>query len=241
MKTVSIYETGCVRKNNEDYYLILPEVQLFAVADGMGGHNAGELASKLAIETLEKQSSALNSISLEDIQAWMSQVMEEANKQVYEAASNSIETEGMGTTLTALVLNGNKAVIGHIGDSRVYLWREQNLSQLSEDHSMVNELIRLGQLTEESARNHPHKNVLSRALGVERSISIDCFQIEIQDNDVFILCTDGFSNLIEDEEMAAEFSSSGNWDERLANLKRRVLERGAPDNFTVICCVLGSG
>lgn len=236
MKTVSIYETGCVRKNNEDCYLVLPEVKLFAVADGMGGHNAGELASKIAIETMEKQSSALKGISLEDIQAWMLQAMEEANKQVYKAASDSVETEGMGTTLTALVINGKKAVVGHIGDSRVYLWRDKSLSLLSEDHSIVNELIRLGQLTEESARHHPHKNVLSRALGVERNINSDCFQIEIQDNDVFILCTDGFSNLIKDEEMAAEFSSSGTWDERLANLKRIVLERGAPDNFTVICC-----
>ncbi len=239
MKAVSIYETGCVRKKNEDNLLIMSEVNLFAVADGMGGHNAGELASKLALEELEKRSSVLLDTKDEDIQEWMSQAMLEANKLVFEASSDSLETEGMGTTLTALVINGAKAVIGHIGDSRIYLWRENTLSQLSEDHSMVNELVRLGQLTEEKARDHPHKNVLSRALGVERSITIDCFQFRVQDDDVFILCTDGFSNMIEDEEMVTEFSSSGTWEQRLDNLRRNVLDRGAPDNFTVICCVLG--
>ena len=238
MKAISIFETGCVRKNNEDNYLIISEINLFAVADGMGGHKAGEMASKLAIEQLETRSSALKSIEIEDILDWMSQTMEEANKRVYEVSSEALETEGMGTTLTALVIKGTKAVIGHIGDSRVYLWRDNSLAQLSEDHSMVNELIRLGELTEEKARDHPHKNVLSRALGVDRTINIDCFQLEVQDNDVFILCTDGFSNIIEEEEMVTEFSSSGSWEESLDNLRRTVLERGAPDNFTVIC-VLG--
>ena len=239
MKAVSIFETGCVRKNNEDNLLIMSEVNLFAVADGMGGHNAGELASKLAIEELNIRSAALLNTNDEDIQEWMSQAMTAANNLVYEVASNSLETEGMGTTLTALVLKGAKAVIGHIGDSRIYLWRDNVLSQLSEDHSMVNELVRLGQLTEEKARDHPHKNVLSRALGVEKSVNIDCFQIRVQDDDVFILCTDGFSNMIEDEEMVTEFSSSGSWEQHLYNLRMNVLERGAPDNFTVICSVLG--
>ncbi|KUO65780.1 MAG: protein phosphatase [Gracilibacter sp. BRH_c7a] len=239
MKAVSIFETGCVRKNNEDNFLIMSEVNLFAVADGMGGHNAGEIASKLAIEELAKRSPALNDAKNEDIQEWMSQAITEANTHVYEVASNSQETEGMGTTLTALVIKEAKAVIGHIGDSRIYLWRDKVLSQLSEDHSMVNELVRLGQLTEEKARDHPHKNVLSRALGVERNVNVDYFQFRVQDDDVFILCTDGFSNMIEDEEMATEFSSAGTWEQHLDNLKKNVLERGAPDNFTVICCVLG--
>lgn len=239
MKAVSIFETGCVRKNNEDNLLIMPEVSLFAVADGMGGHNAGEIASKLAVEELKKRSPALYDAQNEDIQEWMSKTMAEANKLVYEVSLNSMETEGMGTTLTALVIKGAKAIIGHIGDSRIYLWRDKVLSQLSEDHSMVNELVRLGQLTEEKARDHPHKNVLSRALGVDRNINIDCFQFQVQDNDVFILCTDGFSNMIEDEEMVTEFSSPGTWEQRLDNLRENVLERGAPDNFTVICCVLG--
>ena len=239
MKAISIFETGCVRKNNEDYYLIMSEVNLYAVADGMGGHNAGELAAKLAIEELETRSLALRDIKTEDIRDWMSQALEEANRRVYEVASKSLETEGMGTTLTALVIKGTKAVIGHIGDSRIYLWRDKVLSQLSEDHSMVNELVRLGELTEEKARDHPHKNVLSRALGVERNINTDCFQFEVQDNDAYILCTDGFSNMIDHQEMVNEFSSSETWEQGLDNLRRNVLERGAPDNFTVICCVLG--
>jgi serine/threonine protein phosphatase PrpC len=238
MRTVSIYETGYVRKNNEDCYLILPEDCLFAVADGMGGHNAGEVASGLAIEKLKTKASGLKDIEANDIQEWMLQTMTEANQEVFAASLLAEEMAGMGTTLTALIIRANKAVIGHVGDSRIYLWRNSSLSLLSEDHSMVNELVRLGQLSEEKAKHHPHKNLLSRALGVERSTTIDCFQLEVQQGDVFLLCTDGFSNMIEDEEMAKEFSVFGTWDEHLERLKNIVLERGAPDNFTVICCVL---
>jgi len=238
MKTVSIYETGCVRKNNEDFFLILPEVNLFAVADGMGGHKAGEIASGIAIEELRKKSAELHNIQIDVVREWVIRSIEAANREVFEASLNAAEMEGMGTTLTALVLRGNKAVIGHVGDSRIYLWRDANLSQLSEDHSMVNELVRLGQITEDKVKDHPHKNILSRALGVDKNTEIDCFQLEAQSRDVFLLCTDGFSNIIEDEEIAAEFSSAGNWDEHMERLRELVLERGAPDNFTVVCCIL---
>ncbi len=238
MKTVNIYETGCVRKNNEDSFAILSEFNLYAVADGMGGHNAGEIASSLAIEELKKKATLLTFIDVNDIQKWMNDAIAEANREVFEASLRTEETEGMGTTLTALVIRENKAVIGHVGDSRIYLWRDSALSLLSEDHSMVNELVRLGQLTPEKAKNHPHKNVLSRALGVDRSTTIDCFQLEVQAGDVFLLCTDGFSNIIEDEEISTEFSQSGTWDEHLERLKNTVLERGAPDNFTAVCCIL---
>jgi len=238
MKTVNIYETGCVRKNNEDSFLILPEFNLFAVADGMGGHNAGEVASGLAVAEMKKRASQLTFIDADGIQNWMLDTITEANREVYEASLRTEETEGMGTTLTALVIRGNKAVIGHVGDSRIYLWRDLSLSLLSEDHSMVNELVRLGQLTEEKARNHPHKNVLTRALGAERTIPVDCFQLEVLPGDVFLLCTDGFSNMIEEEEMVSQFSSLGTWEEHLETFRRIVLERGAPDNFTVVCCIL---
>lgn len=238
MKTVSIYETGCVRKNNEDLFLILPEVSLFAVADGMGGHKAGEIASSLAIAALVKKAPVLSLANTGGIQQWMKETIEEANTVIYEKAISSEETTGMGTTLTALVTKENKAVIGHVGDSRIYLWRDGVFSLLSEDHSMVNELVRLGQLTEEKAKNHPHKNVLSRALGVEKYTFADCFQIEIQQGDVFLLCTDGFSNSLLEEEIAAEFSSPGTWDNHMENLKNLVLERGAPDNFTAVCCLV---
>jgi len=238
MKTLSIYETGCVRKNNEDYYLVLPEAGLYAVADGMGGHNAGEIASKLAIEELREKAEQLNSINTKDSLCWMTETVQDANSKIFELSSRSTETEGMGTTLTALLIRESKAVIGHIGDSRIYLWRDCTLSLLSEDHSMVNELVRLGQLSKEKARYHPHKNILSRALGVEKDIAIDCFQIEVHKGDVFILCTDGFSNVIDDEELVAELLASENWEQRLKRLKKSVLDRGAPDNFTVVCCIL---
>ncbi|HHV65250.1 MAG TPA: Stp1/IreP family PP2C-type Ser/Thr phosphatase [Peptococcaceae bacterium] len=238
MKTVSIYETGCVRKNNEDNFLILPEDNLFAVADGMGGHNAGEVASRLAIEYLRLKAAELKTLPVDSLQDWMEKAIALANKEIYEVSLQEAGTEGMGTTITALVLKENKAVIGHVGDSRIYLWRDYTLSLLSEDHSMVNELVRLGQLSEEKAKHHPHKNILSRALGIEKTIKVDCFQLETQPGDIFLLCTDGFSNVIDEEEMVREFSASGTWDEHLERLKNIVLKRGAPDNFTVICCIL---
>ncbi|NLL51451.1 MAG: Stp1/IreP family PP2C-type Ser/Thr phosphatase [Peptococcaceae bacterium] len=238
MKTVSIYETGCVRKKNEDSYLVLPDYGLFAVADGMGGHKAGEVASYLAIQELKKRASSLNSISIDEIQEWITSAIENANKEVFEASCNDIGMEGMGTTLTTLVLKDNKAVIGHIGDSRIYIWRDCQLALLSEDHSMVNELVRMGQISEEKAKDHPHRNILSRALGVEKQPEIDYFQLEVQADDVFLLCTDGFSNLVEDEEITREFLSEGSWEEHLTRLKDLIIKRGAPDNFTAVCCIL---
>ena len=238
MKAVTIYETGCVRKNNEDSYLVLPDYGLFAVADGMGGHNAGEVASYLAIEELNKRAFMLNSIRTDEIQQWVISAIANANKEVFEASCFDSGMEGMGTTLTTLVVKNNKAVIGHIGDSRIYIWRDGRLSLLSEDHSMVNELVRMGHISEEKAKNHPHRNILSRALGIERHTEIDCFQLDTQAGDVFLLCTDGFSNVIEDEEIAREFRSEGSWEEHLEKLKDLIIKRGAPDNFTAICCIL---
>ncbi|NBJ15677.1 MAG: Stp1/IreP family PP2C-type Ser/Thr phosphatase [Dehalobacter sp. 4CP] len=238
MKAVKIYETGCVRKNNEDYFLILPEESFFAVADGMGGHNAGEIASRIAVEQLEGKAAELKSSEIQDLQDWIVQAVNQANREVYEVSLRTEGTEGMGTTLTALMIYDNKAVVGHVGDSRIYLWRNKTLTLLSEDHSMVNELVRLGELTEEKAKNHPHKHVLSRALGVELNIDVDCFQLKVQDGDVFLLCTDGFSNEISDQEIAAEFSEAKSWDDHLETLKNVVIERGAPDNFTAICCIV---
>ncbi|MFA6807980.1 MAG: Stp1/IreP family PP2C-type Ser/Thr phosphatase [Eubacteriales bacterium] len=236
MRAYSIYETGCVRKNNEDSFALLPERGLFAVADGMGGHNAGEVASKIAIERLVNCASQLDTIVVGDMENWMRKAIEEANEEVVEESLRNLATKGMGTTLTAILITKNKVVVGHVGDSRIYLWRENMLSQISEDHSMVNELLRLGQISEEGAKNHPHKHVLSRALGVEKVVKIDCFQLEVQAGDVFVLCTDGFSNVINDDEMIDEFSQPRSWDIHLEKLKKSVLERGAPDNFTVVCC-----
>ncbi|UWG96174.1 Stp1/IreP family PP2C-type Ser/Thr phosphatase [Dehalobacter sp. DCM] len=238
MKAAKIHETGCVRKNNEDNYLIMPEESLCAVADGMGGHNAGEIASGIAIAQLRVQAMKLQDVTDHDFQKWMIEAVKQANSEVYEVSLKTEGTQGMGTTLTVLLVRGDKAIIGHVGDSRIYLWRNNTLSLISEDHSMVNELVRLGELTEENARNHPHKNVLSRALGVDSQIDVDCYQLETQPDDVFLLCTDGFSNELGEEEIAAEFSVLRPLEEHLDILKRLVLKRGAPDNFTAVCCVM---
>ncbi|ADY56625.1 protein serine/threonine phosphatase [Syntrophobotulus glycolicus DSM 8271] len=238
MKAFSILETGSRRKNNEDALLALTNIGLFAVADGMGGHNAGEVASGIAIESLKNNAEKLKDIPVDGIEQWVLDTVKEANQAIFERSLYEEGVEGMGTTLTALVIKKDKAVIGHVGDSRIYLWRDGSISLLSEDHSMVNELLRMGQLSEEDARNHPQRNYLSRALGIEKQVDVDCLQFEVQGGDVYLLCTDGFSNMVEKEEIAREFSAAGGWQEHLENLKLLVLQRGAPDNFTAVCCIM---
>lgn len=238
MKAFSILETGNIRKNNEDAFIALDNIGLYAVADGMGGHNAGEIASGIAVDTLRNRAEALKNVRIEEIEKWVSDSVHEANLAIYKQSLNEESAEGMGTTLTLLVVKENKAVIGHVGDSRIYLWREGTISLLSDDHSMVNELVRMGQLSAEDAKNHPHRNYLSRALGIDKHVDVDCMQFETLQGDVLLLCTDGFSNMVEEHEIAREFTEARGWQQHLENLKQLILQRGAPDNFTAVCCVV---
>jgi len=226
-----------VRRNNEDGFLALEHYGVFAVADGMGGHAAGEIASASALMTLERFAEELSLAPKSEILSVLTRVFNEANRQIIESAQTP-ETDGMGTTLTALVLRDDFAAIGHIGDSRVYLWRNGMLTPLTDDHSLVQELVRLGQVTEEEAKTHPQRHVLVRALGVDPVIEIDRKMVDVSKGDVFLLCTDGFSSVLDNEEISREFRAQASWEARLENLKQLVFERGAPDNFTVLCCVV---
>jgi len=243
MKAWGVSNVGLVRKNNEDSFLVLPHKGLFAVADGMGGHNAGEIASQLAVGILEKRAGDLADRGM----AAMVEAMREANERILEEGKRLAAREGMGTTLTALLVQGTKALIGHVGDSRAYLWRDRALICLTEDHSIVAELVRLGRLTESQARAHPSRNVLSRALGVEPDPEVDTLQVAISPGDVFLLITDGVSNFINDSELGAHLAACAAGGEEIAcrrllgELSDQILERGASDNFTIVCCLVDSG
>lgn len=238
MRILSFSETGCVRKNNEDAYLVLSEYGLYAVADGMGGHLAGEVAARTALQELERIAPELAELADAEVESWLMTALTRANTLVFESSSRLPETEGMGTTLTVLIVRGSLAVIAHVGDSRAYIWREERLERLTDDHSLVGELLRLGQISVEEAENHPRRHVLMRAIGAEEKIQVDCRSLETKAKDVFLLCTDGFSNILTEEEIGQEFLEESSWEEHLENLRQLVLERGAPDNFTALCCIV---
>jgi PPM family protein phosphatase len=238
MRVLSFSEKGCIRKNNEDSFLVLPTQGLYAVADGMGGHRAGEVASAIALQELEKLAPRLDELEGEILERGLNDAFIQANRVVNQSSTTEPENAGMGTTLTVLLVREKTAVIAHVGDSRAYLWRDEVLTSLTIDHSLVGELVRLGQITPEEAEKHPQRHVLMRALGTEQKIEVDCKSISLQTGDVFLLCTDGFSNVISDQELAEEFLEPGSWEGRFEKLRKLTIERGAPDNFTALCCIL---
>ncbi|MFZ3102930.1 MAG: Stp1/IreP family PP2C-type Ser/Thr phosphatase [Desulfitobacteriaceae bacterium] len=238
MRVLSFSETGLVRKNNEDALLVLSSYGMFAVADGMGGHQAGEVASGTAMSELRKLVPELDEITNDELESWLIEAIAQTNRVVYESATLHTENQGMGTTLTMLVIRQDQVFITHVGDSRAYLWRDGKLIRLTTDHSLTEELVRIGQITVEEAINHPQRNVLMRALGTSEHVNIDYRMCDLKLGDVFLLCTDGFSNLLSDEELTEKLRQPQSWEARFEGFKRLILERGAPDNFTALCCIM---
>jgi PPM family protein phosphatase len=181
-------DPGRKRLRNEDAYVCEPP--LFAVADGMGGAQAGELASNLAAAALrERPADAFSEERVADL-------LREANRRVYERASEDAAASGMGTTVTAALVEGDRVVIGHVGDSRAYLIRDGELVQVTDDHSLVAELVRSGRLSPEEADSHPQRSVITRALGTDPEVDVDTFSIDAQPGDLFLICSDGLSSMV---------------------------------------------
>lgn len=238
-------DRGRARANNEDCAAINPELGLAAVADGMGGHNSGELASSLAINTLHD--------TLKDLAAGTVPYMEidpelsrEANQLSYAASAANLQilndknpqNQGMGTTLTAILVRGNKGTIIHIGDSRIYLLRDDSLTQLTNDHSLVAEHVRSGVLTELEARQSTLQNILTRALGINADIMLDVEELELKNGDKLMLCTDGLNKVVTNEQIGQVMLAEQQGDEICRKLVELALEGGAPDNVTVATVLL---
>jgi serine/threonine protein phosphatase PrpC len=187
-------DTGRKRRRNEDNYVVSPP--LFAVADGMGGAQAGEVASKLAATTIESEPGR----SLHGVER-VAALVREANRRVYERATNDPAASGMGTTMTVALVEGETVTIGHVGDSRAYLVRDGRMEQLTDDHSLVNELLKSGKLSPEEAEMHPQRSVITRAVGTDPDVQVDAFTIEAEDGDVFLICSDGLTDMVADEEI----------------------------------------
>ncbi|MDY0341099.1 MAG: Stp1/IreP family PP2C-type Ser/Thr phosphatase, partial [Coriobacteriia bacterium] len=217
---------GRVRPGNEDAFLIAPP--LFAVADGLGGHQAGEIASSLAIDTLLE--AAPRSA---DTKA-LNRAVRQANTAVIEAAASGRGKSGMGTTLTAVMIDGLRLAVAHVGDSRAYLLHLGTLQQLTDDHSLVADLVRQGRITAEESRVHPNRSVITRALGSDPDMMADSFEAEAAPGDRLLLATDGLTSMVPDDEIAEVLATSPTPDSAVDELIDLALDAGGQDNITVV-------
>lgn len=218
---------GKVRKNNEDSIAII-EPETFVVADGMGGQAAGEVASKMLIDITTNFLSSVSAPFNEDI---LKQAIIKSNIEILRESENNPSRRGMGTTATILHIYNQRAYFAHVGDSRIYRLRNKNLEQITQDHSYVEELVRAGEITEAEARVHPMKNVLTQAVGAVKKISVDTANFAVEVGDIFLICSDGLTNMVTDEKIAEILMASLNPSE---NLIQAALENGGLDNVSVI-------
>ncbi|MEF2964544.1 Stp1/IreP family PP2C-type Ser/Thr phosphatase [Paenibacillus sp. M1] len=238
MKTVFVSDVGRVRAVNEDSSWVAPldaGYTLGIVADGMGGHQAGDTASRLAVETIVQDLRGLPpGLSAEACGDKLKTAILHANKVIYREASEHEEYHNMGTTVVAVLLRDHEGMIGHIGDSRVYKFHRGELAQLTEDHSLVNELLKTKQISQDEANVHPHRNVVTRALGTDPQVVVDLYPVALEEGDILLLCSDGLSNYVTPEQMTQTLGSEAlELDDRADRLLRLALLAGGDDNITV--------
>ena len=227
-QVAKLTDTGRKRRRNEDAYVVQPP--LFAVADGMGGAQAGEVASKLAKAALEDTDPG----ALSGPERVIS-LIQEANRRVHERSNADPATSGMGTTMTVALVEGSSVAIGHVGDSRAYLVRDGRLEQLTEDHSLVNELLKSGKLSPEEAETHPQRSVITRAVGTDPDVDVDSFTIDTQEGDIFVICSDGLTDMVDDDDLLDVIEHNlGDLDHAARELVGAANRGGGEDNITVV-------
>ena len=235
MKTFSKTDIGMVREVNQDYVYVsdspigkLPN--LLIVADGMGGHKAGEFASKFTVEIVKDE---LAQTTEEAPEAMIRQAITSANQKLLETAQNDSKLEGMGTTLVVATIIEQTLYFANVGDSRLYLLND-DIKQVSKDHSLVQEMVRLGGIKQEEAKFHPDKNIITRAIGASNKLEIDFYEYRLKKEDVLLMCTDGLSNMVEDEEMLRIVKGSRDVVEAVERLIEKANQNGGSDNIGVI-------
>jgi PPM family protein phosphatase len=232
IEAASASDTGQVRRMNEDAYLVSPPV--FVVADGMGGARAGEVASHLCIETFSQPDA-----DHQPPEQALRHTIDRANRRIHERAMSDAATAGMGTTVTAALVTDERITFGHVGDSRAYLYRGGALQQLSDDHSLVGELVRRGAITQDEAEQHPQRSIITRALGTEQDVESDTFSVEARDDDVILLCSDGLSGMVRDDAIARILHDAASLAAAAAALIRAANAAGGEDNITVVLFRIG--
>ena len=235
MKTFSMTDIGRKREVNQDYVFATDETignlpNLLVVADGMGGHRAGDFASRFTVEVLAEEVQNCKETHPETI---LGNSIQAANERLLEEAEKDNRLEGMGTTLVAATILDHVLYFANVGDSRLYLINKE-IRQLSKDHSMVEEMVRLGGLTEEEAKHHPDKNIITRAIGVKKRVEPDFFEYRLKGGDIILMCSDGLTNMVDDDEIFQIVKSSRDIVEAVENLIQRANENGGADNIGVI-------
>ena len=234
MKTFSITDTGVTREMNQDYYFATDtnlgnRPNLFIVADGMGGHKAGDYASR---HTIERVVASISRNSSEEPVTIIQEAISKAN-ELLVAESNEDETKsGMGTTLVIATLVGDKLIVANVGDSRLYVISDM-VRQITRDHSLVDEMVRLGELNPSEARSHPDKNIITRAIGAQKDVKADFFEVELAKDDYVLMCTDGLTNMVRDEEILDIVRSEKEPEAIAHKLVRMANNNGGRDNITV--------
>lgn len=230
----ALSDVGRKRQHNEDSYLVAPQLSLFAVADGMGGHRAGEKASRMAVERLrDALVPPKRSAGKDEVLAHLQKAMYITGAAIFDAAQSDPDLAGMGTTLTSVLVHAQRAYVAHVGDSRCYLFRDGKISQVTTDHSWVAEQVKAGLLTEQEARESRFRHIITRSVGFEREVQVDGTVCPVQSGDCLILCSDGLSNYLEEDDFADVMSR------QLYSDAPRVLidlanARGGDDNITVV-------
>ena len=238
MKIVAKTDRGHVRETNQDAYAVgefSDEVVWAVVCDGMGGAAGGNIASALAVKVISDKINASYREKMRDvsIRNMLDSALTAANIEVYDMADAKPELHGMGTTVVCAIVRDNQAFIAHAGDSRAYILSDGGIRQITTDHSMVQDLLSSGKITSEQAENHPNKNIITRAVGVDKSIEIDFDQIDLDDTDILLLCTDGLSNYVSNDEIV-ELTGDGKHYAFADRLVQKANSNGGGDNITVV-------
>lgn len=238
-------DKGKVRQHNEDSGAIIRNKsgqRLAIVADGMGGHRAGDVASSLTVEKLTELWTMVEEIKTADeAENWLESNILEVNQYVFDYASTHPECEGMGTTIIGVISTENFSTIAHVGDSRCYLYNEDGFKQITEDHSLVNELVRMGQISKEDAEHHPRKNVVLRALGTDAQLNIDVMTIMFEEGDIIFICSDGLSNKVTDQQIKEILEKEITLEKKASTLIETANINGGEDNITVVILEYGDG
>jgi protein phosphatase len=227
-------DVGVIRSGNEDNFLMVPDEGVFIVADGMGGHAAGEVASEMAVKIIGQAISGMAGQSDEEVADQLRRAIQEANTQIFQRTLTETEKRGMGTTATCLMVNGPHYLIGHVGDSRAYLFREHRLVQLTKDHSYVQEQVDAGYLTPEQARTHPYSNVITRCVGANAEVVPDLYLGTLRPGDVYLMATDGLTGMLEDHELNVVLEAESEPEATVETLIAEANRRGGLDNITAI-------
>lgn len=233
LRAAASSDIGLCRGANEDCYSVVPELGLYLVADGMGGHQAGQTASRLAAEAAVNALKTLQGAAA-SLTEKLRYAVAAANREIFAAAQAKPELTGMGTTLVALLAGGERIALAHVGDSRAYLIRGGRIRQLTDDHSLVAELVRRREISESAAREHPHRHVLTRALGVREGVEPDLAELTPATRDVFVLCSDGLTGHLHDQEIAEAVSGGADLERACHRLVEAANARGGEDNITVL-------